>query len=146
MTNTLKKNFLNAYKTTAVESAVTEATPHRLMELLYAGVIKNLKLANIFIEQKNYEKKSHHLNKSLAILSSLKSGVSEYETNEVTVNLSALYDYCYRQVFAASVENNTVKIDEVIQLIEPVSQAWQQMPENLKRASREQLEKLVVTE
>lgn len=138
----LKKNFAKAYQNTAVESLVTEATPHKLVEMLYEGAIKNLKLAKIFIEQKNFEKKTEHLNKSLAIFTELKSGIDEASGKEVAENFSALYEYCYQTAVQANLHNDIAKIDEIIQLIDPILEAWKQMPEVFKKASRNKIDQM----
>jgi len=142
MNMTLKKQFADAYANNYVETAVSEATPHKLIEMLYDGVIKNLNLAKVFIEQKNFEKKSEHVNKALAILNSLRAGVDLERGGEVAGNLYDLYDYCYRTLFAASSKNDAVAVSEVLEHIETVSSAWKQMPENFKRMSKEHLDKV----
>ena len=142
MNMALKKNFAKAYANTAIESIVSEASPHKLVEILYENAIKNLKLAKIFIEQKNFEKKAFHLNKALSIITELRSGVDMERGKEVAENLVALYDYCYRTTFQASIKNEVGFIEEVISLLEPVAEAWQQMPDNIKRASKEQFDRV----
>lgn len=142
MNMTMRNNFAKAYSNTAVESAVLEASPHKLVELLYDGAIKNLSLAKIFIEQKNFEKKSVHLNKALSILAALQGSLDYSNGKEIADNLGALYDYCYRRVFIASSKNDNAIIDEVLELIKPLAEAWKQMPENIKRISKDQLSQL----
>lgn len=135
----MRNNFAKAYSNTAVESAVSEASPHKLVELLYDGAIKNLTLGKIFIEQKNFEKKSVHLNKALSIILALQSGLDYSNGKDIASNLGSLYDYCYRRIFIASTKNDVAIIDEVLELIKPIAEAWKQMPENIKRVSKDQL-------
>jgi len=40
------------------------------------------------------------------------------------VNLRGLYDYCIVVLSEANLRNDVKKIDEVIQLVQPVAQAW----------------------
>ena len=139
MTYQMQNRAAQQYAATAVETAVSEASPHKLIELLYAGVVKNLKLTKHFIEQKNYEKKSEFSNKSLSILTALKSGVDLEKGGDVAENLYSLYDYCYRTVFVASTSNQVEKIDEVLEHLEGLYQAWQEMPDSIKKAPVEKL-------
>lgn len=138
-----RKNFAQQYANTYLETSVSEASPHKLVELLYDGVVRNLKLSKIFIEQKNYEKKSEHLNKSLSIVMSLREGVSLDKGGDVAQNLYALYDYCYRRLVSASVKNDLNTIDEVLGYFTELSDAWRQMPDNYKKLSKDGLDKLV---
>ena len=142
MTYNLKRNFAQAYSTTAVESAVTEASPHKLVEMLYDAAIKNLNLAKIFIEQKDFSKKSVHINKALSILAALQSGIDAEKGGDVAANLYSLYEYCYRRTFEASTKNDIEMIAEVIELIKPIAEAWKQMPENIKRVSKDQIDRM----
>ncbi len=140
----LKKQFIKQYANNYIETAVSEATPHKLVEMLYDGAIKNMNLAKVFIEHKNIEKKSEHINKSLSIINALRAGVDMDKGGEVASNLYDLYDYCYRVLFRASVKNDIALVDEVLELIVSVSQAWKEMPDNIKRVSKSQIDQMSV--
>lgn len=140
----LKKQFIQQYANNYVETAVSEAGPHKLIQMLYDGAIKNMNLAKVFMQQKNYEKKSEHINKALAILASLKGNLDLERGGEVAQNLEGLYDYCYKRLFKSSVDNDVAILNEVLEHIQNISDAWQQMPDNIKNASKEQLDKLRV--
>lgn len=140
MSYAMQNRMAQQYANTAVETAVSEATPHKLVDMLYAAALKNLKLTKLFTEQKDYEKKSQFSSKALSIINALKAGVNLDKGGEVAENLFDLYDYCYRTVFQAVARNDISKLDEVIEHIGGLHQAWQQMPESIKRASKEQLQ------
>ncbi|MEA1988344.1 MAG: flagellar export chaperone FliS [Pseudomonadota bacterium] len=142
MNMALKKQFVQQYANNFVETSVSEASPHKLIELLYDGALKNMNLAKVFIDQKNYEKKAEFINKALAILSSLRAGVDFKNGGEVAENLYSLYDYCYRTLTTASIKNSVDMVDEVIDYISGVNEAWKQMPQNIKKVSKEQLKNL----
>lgn len=142
MNMALRNKMAQQYANNYVETAVSEATPHKLVEMLYEGLLKNLNLTKVFITQKDYEKKAEYVNKALRILNSLRSGVDVEKSQEVGGNLYDLYDYCYRRVFEASSQNDVGIIDEVIEHIKQLDEAWKQMPDDIKRSSKEQIEKL----
>ncbi len=140
----LKKQFVKQYANNYIETAVSEATPHKLVEMLYDGAIKNMNLAKVFIEHKNLEKKSEHINKALSIINALRTAVDIEKGGEVASNLYDLYDYCYRRLFTASVKNDAALVDEVLEHIVSVSQAWKEMPDNFKKVSQAQLDQMSV--
>ncbi|WP_373018347.1 flagellar export chaperone FliS [Thiomicrorhabdus sp.] len=142
MNMAMRNKFAQQYANNFVETAVSEATPHKLVEMLYDGALKNLNLTKVFIEQKNYEKKAEFSNKALSIINALRAGVDMEKGRDVAGNLYDLYDYCYRRVLEASTKNDTVIIDEVIEHIKTLSDAWKEMPETIKRSSKEQIERL----
>ena len=112
--------------------------------MLYDGAIKNMNLAKVFIEHKNLEKKSEHINKALSIINALRTAVDIEKGGEVASNLYDLYDYCYRRLFTASVKNDAALVDEVLEHIVSVSQAWKEMPDNFKKVSQAQLDQMSV--
>lgn len=138
----LKRQFTKQYANNYVETAVSEATPHKLVEMLYAGAIKNMNLAKVFIAQKNHEKKALHINKALSILNALRAGVDLKKGGDVAQNLYDLYDYSYRTLFNVSAKNDLALLDEVLEHITLLSEAWKEMPDNFKRASKEKLDKV----
>jgi len=142
MSLALKRQFTKQYANNYVETAVSEATPHKLVEMLYDGAIKNMNLAKVFIEQKNYEKKSEYINKALAILNALRAGVDLDKGGEVAQNLYNLYDYCYRTLFTASAQNSLEALNEVLEHVLLLKGAWSEMPDNFKRVSKAQLDKV----
>lgn len=136
-----KRQFAQQYANTYVETSVSEASPHKLVEMLYDGALKNINVAKVFIEQNNLEKKSFHLNKTLSIILALREGVNFEKGGDVAQNLYQLYDYCYRQVMKASASNDNEILDEVSGYIKELKEAWEQMPENIKGMSKQQLDK-----
>jgi len=139
MNMALKKQFAQQYANTHVETSVSEASPHKLIEMLYEGALKNMFIAKVFIEQNNFEKKSEHVNKALSILMSLREGVDFDKGGEVAGNLYDLYEYSYRRLVRASLDNDNTGVDEVIEIIKNLSDAWKQMPDTFKKLSSEQL-------
>lgn len=142
MNMALKKQFAQQYANNFVETSVSEASPHKLIAMLYEGALKNLMIAKVFIDQKNYSKKSEHINKALSIINALRDGVNLEKGGEVAENLFALYDYCYRKVFEGSIKNDIEALDEVVAHIKGLEEAWTQMPENIKRVTKEQIDKM----
>lgn len=142
MDMSMRNKFAQQYANNYVETAASEATPHKLVEMLYDGLIKHLTLSKVFIEQRKYEQKSEHINKSLAILNSLRDGVDLEKGGEVADNLFGLYDYCYRKMIEVSAKNDTAIIDEVIEHIKKLNEAWKAMPEEVKRSTKNQIERV----
>ena len=54
----------------------------------------------------------------------LKAGLDDAKGGELATNLRGLYDYCIIVLSEANLKNDIHKVDEVIQLIQPVAQAW----------------------
>lgn len=142
MNMALKQQFAKQYANTQVETTISEATPHKLVEALYDGLLKNLILTKTFMDQKNFEKKSFHVNKCLSILTALKDGVDAKNGGEIADNFLAIYNYCYRMMVQASTQNDVDKVDEIYRLMKGIAAAWKEMPDNIKRATEDQLKRI----
>ena len=138
----MMQNMAQQYANNYVETSVSEATPHKLVDMLYEGLFKNLTLVKVFIEQKNFEKKAEHMSKALAIVNSLRAGVDFDKGGDIAQNLFAIYDYAYRQLFRASANNDVTLIDEVNDLIKPLREAWSELPDTYKRANHDQIKRM----
>ncbi len=142
MNMSMGKQFAKQYANNYVETIVSEASPHKLIQMLYEGVIKNIRITKVFIQQKNYEKKAEHVNKALSILMTLREGVDLDKGGDVAQNLYALYDYCYRQLVRASISDDVKLVDEVFEYLTDLHDAWAQMPDTYKSLSTEQIQRL----
>ena len=76
------------------------------------------------------------------ILNALRAGVDLKKGGDVAQNLYDLYDYCYRTLFHVSAQNDVALLNEVLEHITLVSEAWKEMPDNFKRVSKEQFDKV----
>ncbi|WP_319381557.1 flagellar export chaperone FliS [Thiomicrorhabdus sp.] len=135
-----QNRFANQYAKHFAETSVSEATPHQLVAMLYGALIKNLNLTKVFMEQKKFADKSRVSNKALAILLSLKAGLDMEKGAEVADNLFQLYDYCYRRLVEASVKNDQMIINELLEHVKGLREAWEDMPDQIKYAEKRQLE------
>jgi flagellar protein FliS len=138
----LRQRFLQQYAQTSVQTGVENATPHRLVQMLYEGVLDRIAQAKGAILRKDLEAKANLTNKIMDILTHLQSSLDIEKGGEVAENLHRLYEYMHRQVFAASRDNDTAKLDEVSVLIREIKVAWDEMPEEYRRMGKEEITKL----
>lgn len=138
----MKQKFLNQYQQTSVETGIENATPHKLVTMLYDGVLENLALAKGAIQRKNYEQKAEKMNKAVLIIGSLRSNLDMENGGEVSENYEALYSYINRRLLEASLKNDEVILAEVTDLVRELKEAWEMMPDNFKNASKDQLDQL----
>ncbi|MBF6058387.1 MULTISPECIES: flagellar export chaperone FliS [Thiomicrorhabdus] len=135
-----RNRFATQYAKNFAETSVSEATPHKLVSMLYAALVKNLNLTKAFMAQKKFADKAKVSNKALAILLSLKTGLDMEKGEEVADNLFQLYDYCYRRLVEASAKNDPAMIDELLLHVKGLQEAWDDMPDQIKYAEKHQLE------
>ncbi len=122
------KKALKQYNTIGLETAVSEASPHELVNMLFAGVLTAISRAKGLIEQKDMAGKGEQINKASRILVHLKGSLDLEKGGEVAANLDPLYDYMIQRLATANIELNLVMLDEVSALISEVKSGWVEMP------------------
>lgn len=122
------KKALDQYNTVNIKTAVSEASPHDLITMLFDGAITAITRAKGLMEQKQMEAKGEQIAKASRILVHLKGSLNMDEGAEVAVNLDSLYDYMIQRLATANIELNSGMLDEVSGLIREVKSGWEGMP------------------
>jgi flagellar protein FliS len=114
----------SAYSRVGVETSVSCADPHELIDLLFNNLLETLSLARNAIEYKNIAAKGTSIAKATRLIAEGLQGGLSPAGGLLTTNLSALYDYCIVRLVQANLKNDVAAIDEVSNLIEPVAESW----------------------
>ena len=121
------------YRQTAVSSAVLDASPHRLVALMLAGVRQRLNLAAACMEIGDLARKGQAISEASMIISELDGSLDHSAGGEIAGGLSALYDYSQRRLTEANLNNDASAVHEVDGLIADIEGAWQNIdPERSK--------------
>jgi flagellar protein FliS len=107
------------------EQDVTMANPMALIVMLYNGCIKQLKLAQIAIDNKSYEDVNTHLKKGQNIISELVSSLDlQYP---ISKDLLALYDFMLNEIVQANISKDRDKLEPVIRMLSSLRDTWSQV-------------------
>ncbi|WP_148229419.1 flagellar export chaperone FliS [Carnobacterium sp. 17-4] len=115
-----QKNGSAIYK----ENQILNASPKKLIVLLYEGCIKNLKLAEIHITEKNIEKTNQVLIKAQDILAELMNTLDFEKGGEVAENLYRMYEYLTSELVKANISKNIEDVQRSRKLIEELRDTW----------------------
>lgn len=121
--NQVQAQVRNAYQT----NQVTTASPKKLVIMLYDGAIKNLRLAELSLEEKNIENVNKYLKKTQAIISEFMSTLNFEDGGDVAKNLYQLYEYMNRRLIRANIDKDTEPIKEVRKYLEELRDTWTQI-------------------
>ena len=121
------RNPAAAYRSTAVETRVHEADPHRLIELMLEGAIQRLRTAAACTESGDVVRKARAASEAGAIVASPSGCLDFAQGGEIAQRLEALYDYAARRIVAANAGNDPAGFTEVAGLLEEVHGAWKQI-------------------
>jgi flagellar protein FliS len=116
---------INAYGSVGVETAVSTASPHQLIVLLFEGARQAVVVARAGMEEGDIQKKGNAVTKAIdIILNGLRESLNLEEGGDLAQNLSALYDYMARRLMHANLNNDTAALDEVLNLLTEIHGAW----------------------
>lgn len=119
---------INQYKNVSVESGLEGASPYQVTKKLLDGCMIFLKQAKVAVKNKDYEKKSFHISKAQAIITTLAASLQTDKNEEVSNNLLALYDFCLNELITASSEMNVDKLDSVEKVMGEIKAGWDSIP------------------
>ena len=106
---------------------VTTAPQKKLIIMLYDEAIRNLKLAEIAMENKDIEKINTHLIKAQDIIMELMTTLNFEAGGDIAKNLYQLYDYMYFRLVRANIDKNIDYVKEVKKYMEELRDAWEQI-------------------
>lgn len=124
---------INAYQKGSLKQEVSAADPHKLTLLLLQGAMDKIAYAKGAIDRKNFEAKSENITKAVSILIYLRDTLNMEVGGELSSNLFALYNYIIERINEAHMSNLTSMLDESYSLLEPIRDAWVQIPESAKQ-------------
>ena len=118
---------LKAYKQVDVNSSLLESNPHQIILMMFDGMLQGIAVAKGAIERKELELKSQSISKATSILRSLQDSLDHESEPKISDNFYQLYGYCIEQLTEASVSLDNTILDSVVDLLKPLSDAWQSM-------------------
>lgn len=123
MSNYNPQEALKQYRRLGIESEVTNASPHRLIQMLFEGALGRLAVAQGALERGELATKGEALSKAIGIISGLRSSL-DMSTGELAENLDRIYEYINFRLLEASAENDVEKVIEVTQLVKTLKSGW----------------------
>ena len=105
-------------------SSVETADSHKLIEMLFNGVLQRLSAAKGHMHNNEISKKGISISKAINILDGLRTSLNKEEGGHIADNLDNLYDYMQRRLIAANFSNDSEIVDEVIFLIIEIKEGW----------------------
>ncbi len=130
---------LKAYQRTSLEAELSVASPHRVIQMLFNGLLERLSQAKGAIERKDYEYKANRISKALGIIEGLQGALDRKENPALGDKMYALYDYMKELLGEASSTLDEKPIDEVINLLMPIKNAWDNIPEDIKQKTNAEI-------
>lgn len=115
-----------AYSRIGVETGVASADPHRLVLMLYDGVLDSIAKARHHLAAGRMSDKGRAVSRAIAIVESgLKPALDLSRGGAIASQLDALYDYVTRRLLQANASNDPAGLVESASLLGEIREAWQ---------------------
>ena len=108
------------------------ATSHELISLLFEELDRSLKASEYFHDHEDSFNLRKNVTKASQILAGLQGSLDFEQGVEISGNLAELYRFCIKELLKANINSDRNIITSVRDLIAPIQQAWNDMPESCK--------------
>ena len=117
-------NGLQAYQRVNTQTSITDADPHKLIQLLYNGALERINMAKARMQAKDYEGKGKLITTAIEMSGGLRSFLDFEQGGDLAARLEGLYDYMERTLFEANARNDVARLDEVANLLRSIKEGW----------------------
>lgn len=123
---------LKQYKQEMATSEMDDSDPHKLIQMLMEGALKNIAMAKNYMSKDNLDSqeisdKGNSISSAISILDCLQGSLDHDQGGNIAKNLNDLYDYMKMRLVEANSENDATKCEEVIKLLLEIKTAWDQI-------------------
>nr|WP_293857268.1 flagellar export chaperone FliS [Sphingomonas sp. SCN 67-18] len=112
------------YRAVDVASRAGGASPHELIMMLYEDLLRELRVAALATEKRDYATKSAKLTKALAILFALEAGLDFNAGGEVAETLSRFYRGARETIMRASLDHDPALLLDVAANVSEIADSW----------------------
>ena len=100
------RGSLQSYRKVSLESEIIVASPHRIIQLMFAGALQRLAQARYAMEQNDLANKGVYIGKAVSIIIGLQNSLNMDAGGQIAKNLSDLYDFMLRKITEANLFKN----------------------------------------
>lgn len=118
------RSALQQYQQVNAHAQVSEASPHRLIQMLQAGALDRIAQAQGAMSRGQTEMKGMLIGKAVDIIGGLREGLNLDAGGELAANYDRLYDYMMRRLTEANRKNDPRILDEVADLMRELKAGW----------------------
>ncbi|WP_076410913.1 flagellar export chaperone FliS [Shewanella sp. UCD-KL12] len=122
------RKSLQSYRKVSVESEISVATPHRIIQMMFEGALQRLAQSRYAIENNDVQNKGVYIGKAVGIVNGLNNSLNMDEGGDISNNLSDLYDFMLRRISEANLNNDVQAIDDVCEILRTIKEGWDAIP------------------
>ncbi len=115
------------YSQVGVETGVTSADPHKLIAMLFDGLLEAISQARGAMSENRIEAKGVAIGRAVRIVDEGLKGGLDMKVGALSSDLSALYSYLVQRLTEANLKNDDAALQECSRLVQPLRDAWMEI-------------------
>ncbi|AIS14260.1 flagellar export chaperone FliS [Pseudomonas chlororaphis] len=115
---------LRQYQKIGAQAQTSEASPHRLVQMLMEGGLDRIAQAKGAMERKDIPNKGVFISKAIGIIGGLREGLDLENSPDTLGDLDSLYTYMMTRLTEANIKTDPKILDEVADLLRTVKEGW----------------------
>lgn len=115
---------LRQYQKVNGVAQTSEASPHRLVQMLMQGGLDRIAQAKGAIARNDVAQKGILISKAIGIIGGLREGLDLENQPTAVADIDALYAYMSKRLVEANVQNDPEILNEVARLLITVKEGW----------------------
>lgn len=122
------RGSMKAYKSVALDSQKTVATPYKIVQMLLAGALERLAKARVAIEQEKFAERGELLSATLMIVAELRMALDHEAGGDISANLDNLYEFMMGEIVQANLHDDVARLETVSRLLREIKEGWDAIP------------------
>jgi len=119
------RSMSGLYRQVGVETSISSASPHQLIKLLLDGFFDAVAESRGHMRKKDVAAKAKSISRAIRIVDEgLKASLDSSAGGDLASNLHGLYTYVCLRLTQANLSNDEAALDECVNLMEPIREAW----------------------
>ncbi|MGV8918283.1 MAG: flagellar export chaperone FliS [Pseudomonas sp.] len=115
---------LRQYQKVGAQAQTSEASPHRLVQMLMEGGLDRIAQAKGAMQRKDIPNKGVLISKAIGIIGGLREGLDMEKQADSLARVDNLYVYMMKRLAEANIQNDPKILDEVADLLRTIKEGW----------------------
>ena len=139
MSHGLISNNISQYNEVDRVSGVSDADPHRLVQMLLEGALGKIAIVKGLMARNEIAKKGEMISQAVSIINGLRASLDLNAGGELATNLDNIYEYIERRLLKANIDDDVTILDEASSLLHEIKSGWELIPLELREKQTENL-------
>lgn len=122
------RKSLQSYRKVSVESEISVASPHRIIQMMFEGALQRLAQSRYAIESNDIANKGIYIGKAIGLITGLNNSLDMDAGGDIADNLADLYDFMLRRISEANIRNDVHALDDVSEILRTIKEGWDAIP------------------